>query len=371
MIGPLLRPRVFSAYPVMLLYLGLAIASHPANSLSTADNPLQFDDAPLESPIDYPDWFKIGFLELKEDLAQAVAQGKQGLIVYFGQEHCAYSERLMEVNFQTPDIVEYTRRYFDVVPVDIWSPETLTTPDGAVLSQRDYALALDTNFTPSLVFYDATGQVVLQLRGYYPPYLFRAALEYVADGHYAREAFRAYIARGDPTLRFEPGDLIDEPFFVPPPHNLDRRHLVSEQPLAVFFEQGNCHACDILHTQPLQRPEVRALLDKIESVQLDMWSDAPVIKPNGQPSTAHQWAADLGIFYAPTIVFFDERGREVIRVDSVVRQFRLRRVLDYVVNRGYRKTPGFLGPVHTTRGAALLPQNVLGKARGERFSEPK
>ena len=34
-------------------------------------------------------------------------------------------------------------------------------------------------------------------------------------------------------------------------------------------------------------------------------------------------------------------------------------------------SPVVLGPVHTTRDAALLPQNVAGKARGERFSGSK
>jgi len=337
------RPHSYPARTVLLLYLWLTIAPHASPARSTADDPLQFDDAPLESAIEYPDWFKIGFLELKEDLAQAIAEGKRGLIVYFGQERCAYCRMLMQVNFQTPDIVDYTKRYFAVVPVDIRGTETLTTPNGETLSQRDYALALDTNFTPSLVFYDATGQIALRLRGYYPPYQLRAALEYVADRHHLRESFAAYMARGDPTLRFEPGDLIEETFFSPPPHNLDRTGFASERPLAVFFEQGNCHACDILHTQPLQHATVRTRLEQIESVQLDMWSDMPVIKPDGKPSTARAWARDLDIFYAPSIVFFDGHGREIIRVDSVVRQFRLRRVLDYIVSRGYLSEPSFPG----------------------------
>jgi thioredoxin-related protein len=224
------------------------------------------------------------------------------------------------------------------------------TPSGESLSQREFAQELGTTFTPSLVFYDADGQLVFRLRGYYPPYQFRAALEYVAGGHYQRERFPVYMARGDQTLRFEPGDLIEEPFFSPPPHNLDRSRMAAELPLVVFFEQGDCHACDILHTQPLRRPTVRRLFERFESVQLDMWADTPLIKPDGQPSTARKWAEELGIFYAPSIVFFDERGREIIRVDSVVHFFRLRNVLNYVVSRGYLSEPNFLRwSAHTRR----------------------
>ncbi|MGD8957196.1 MAG: thioredoxin fold domain-containing protein [Chromatiaceae bacterium] len=327
-------------------YVALMLAALAANGAVGAAvddiDPMQFDDTPLEDLLEYPGWFKQGFLALDEDLEEAVAGGKQGIIVYFGQKRCAYCKMLMEVNFKTPDIVTYTRQHFDVIPIDIWSPEEVTTPSGKSSSQREFAQELGTDFTPSLVFYDADGRIALRLRGYYPPYQFRAALEYVAGGHYLRERFPVYMARGDQTLRFEPGDLVEEPFFSPPPHNLDRSHFPAELPLVVFFEQGDCHACDILHTQPLRRPSVRQLLNRFDSVQLDMWSDVPLIKPDGKRSTAREWAKELGIFYAPSILFFDENGNEIIRVDSVVHLFRLRNILNYVVSRGYLTEPNFL-----------------------------
>jgi len=320
----------------------LLIAAGPAASATAEDDPLQFDDTPLDALLEYPDWFKQSFLELDDDLQEALDAGKKGIVVYFGQKRCAYCKMLMQVNFQTPDIVSYTRKHFDVIPIDIWSPEQLTTPSGETMSEREFSQKLGTNFTPSLVFFDSEGQVALRLRGYYPPYQFRAALEYVAGGHYLREKFPVYMARGDKTLRFEAEDLVEEPFFTPPPHNLDRSHFPAELPLVVFFEQGDCHACDILHTQPLRRKAVRQLFDRFESVQLDMHADTPVITPDGTRSTAREWARELGIFYAPSILFFDENGREIIRVDSVVHLFRLRNVLNYVISRGYVTEPNFL-----------------------------
>jgi len=325
----------------VLLFAGLLWIAAPASAADPVDA-VNFDDTPLENLLEYPSWFKQSFLELDDDLKEATQAGKKGIIVYFGQKRCAYCKMLMEVNFQTPDIVSYTRQNFDVIPIDIWSPEAVTTPSGESFSEREFAQHMGTNFTPSLVFYDTEGRVALRLRGYYPPYQFRAALEYVADGHYLRERFPVYMARGDKTLRFEPGDLIEEAFFSPPPYNLDRSRFPSELPLVVFFEQGDCHACDILHTQPLRRKTVRNLFNRFESVQLDMWADTPLIKPDGQPSTARRWAEELGIFYAPSIVFFDEHGREIIRVDSVVHFFRLRNVLNYVISRGYLTEPNFL-----------------------------
>jgi thioredoxin-related protein len=242
---------------------------------------------------------------------------------------------LMQVNFGLEDIVSYTRSHFDLIPIDIWGIDEVTDLQGKVLTEREYALRESTNFTPSLIFYDKDGKEALRLRGYYPPYKFRAALEYVADGHYQRESFRDYLARGEEAMVFEPGDLNEQDFFSPPPYYLDRSRMAGERPLVVFFEQGECHACDVLHGQPLREPAIHSLFQRFDNVQLDMWSDTPVVTPDGRRTTARQWARDLGLFYAPSILFFDQQGREIIRVDSVVRFYRLRNVLNYITSGGY------------------------------------
>jgi thioredoxin-related protein len=306
-----------------------------------ADKTLEFDDFPLEEPLEYPSWFKESFLYLQDDLREAVEAGKKGIIVYFGQQRCAYCKMLMEVDFGLTDIVLYTRKHFDVIPIDIWNPEEVRDLKGRVLTAREYALREGTTFTPSLIFYDERGEEALRLRGYYPPYKFRAALEYVADDHYQRESFNEYLERADPTLTFELGEMNEEDFFLPPPHNLDRSRIPGERPLVVFFEQRDCHACDILHSQPLRDPAINRGFQGFDNVQLDMWSDTPVITPDGRKTTAKAWAKSLGLFYAPSLVFFDEQGKEIIRVDSVVRFYRLRGVLNYVNSRGYLLEPHF------------------------------
>ena len=168
-----MHSRLF-IYPFILYCL-----LHCSNSLGAteSDDPFLFDDVPLTELITYPEWFKESFLDLQEDLDEALDNDKQGIIVYFGQKRCAYCKRLMEVNFKLPDIVQYTRSNFDVIPIDIWSPEELTTPTGESTTEREYALKMRTNFTPSLIFYTRDGRVALRLRGYYAPYQFRAALE--------------------------------------------------------------------------------------------------------------------------------------------------------------------------------------------------
>ena len=335
MIDLLMKKRLV-LWTVLLLSL-----CRQAPAIESEEDVFAFDDFPLEELLQYPDWFKKSFLELPADLQEALDEDKQGIIVYFGQKRCAYCKMLLDVNFGLSDITTYTRRHFDIIPIDIWSTEEMTTLEGETLTQREFALREKTNFTPSLIFFDAEGKEALRLRGYYPPYQFRAALEYVADSHYRNESFPDYLARGESGTAFEPGDLNEEDFFIPPPHNLDRSRFPGQRPLVVYFEQGNCHACDVLHGQPLRDPAINRLVREFDNVQLDIRSDTPVITPDGRRTDARRWAKELGLFYTPSLLFFDERGREVIRVDSVVRFYRLRNVINYITSRGYLSQPDY------------------------------
>jgi thioredoxin-related protein len=333
-----LRHAIFATAAFLLLTGGHASA---AGELGDEDDFPLFDDQPLAEPHPFPDWFKLSFLDIGEDIAEAAAAGKAGIAVYFGQKYCAYCRQFLEKDLAREDVRTYLLKHFDVIGIDIHGHRSVTDLSGEVLDETQYAVREQTNFTPSVVFYNTDGREVLRLRGYYPPYRFRAALEFVADGHYRNETFREYLARADVPLIFEPGDLSEEPFFLPGPYMLDRSRLPAERPLVVFFEQGKCHSCDVLHTGPLNDPEIRARLQQFENVQLSYWADTPVVTPSGVRTTAREWAEQLGLFYTPTLIIFDRDGSEIIRIDSVVQFYRLRNLLDYVLSGGYREYPTF------------------------------
>ena len=316
-----------------------AVATDNADGLDEVD---QFTDVPRYRDLQYPDWFKQSFLDLREDVKEAAEAGKSGIAIYFGQKHCAYCQAFLEIDLGKPDIVTYLRRHFDVIPLDIFSDREVTDVQGASLSEKEFSIRENTHFTPSLIFYNTEGDEVLRLRGFYPPYKFRAALEYVADGHYQNYSFRDYLARADPTFAFEEGGLNQDELFAEPPYLLDRSHFAADRPLVVVFEQGDCHACDVLHTEPLGETEIRDRLKQFDVVQLDMWADTPLLTPDGRKLTAKGWAGQLGLFYTPTLMFFDEHGKEIVRIDSVVKFHRLKGVLDYVLGKGYLKEPTYL-----------------------------
>lgn len=321
-----------------LLLLALLIIRPALASIDTAE---VFDDQPLSDDLILPEWFKVSFLDLQEDLNEAVQHGKQGIILYFGQKRCAYCKAHLENNWGQKDILAYTHKHFDVIPINIRGQKEVIGMDGNGYTEKEFAIKYETNFTPSLVFFNREGNMVLRLLGYRPPYHFRAALEYVADSHYQQEPFPDYMARAEEAFSFGKDTLNAHDAFLPPPYALDRSHFAAERPLMVAFERRNCHACDVLHAEALSDPRIHQLLQQLDVVQLDMRETTPVLTPGGQKITASQWAEQLQLDYAPTLIFFDEKGREIIRIDSVVWFYRLHNVLNYVISKGYRQFPTF------------------------------
>ena len=324
-------------------HLFLCLATTPLFSFSCLafDDEFKFDDRPLTTPLILPDWFKLSFLEIADDINEVKNKNKKGLIIYFGQKYCPYCKAHMINNWQQDDIVKYTQKYFDVVAINVKGQKPVLSFAGISYTEKTFSAYKKTNFTPSTLFYNTQGKEVLRLRGYRPPYQFRAALEYVADAHFEKETFKNYLARAEFALNFGKDELNTNEAFNAPPHMLDRRLIKAQQPLMVVFERKRCHACDVLHGGPLTHPEIETQLIQLDVVQLDVNSEQPVITPNGEKIKAKDWATKLDINYSPTILFFDERGKEIIRIESVVWFYRLRNVLKYVLEGGYKKYPTF------------------------------
>jgi len=329
--------KISITFSILLFLFSNAVYSAAQQESGTTDSTLSFDDSMLSEELIYPDWFKLSLGDLSDDLAEAKNAGKKGIITYFGQKRCAYCEQFFKTSLADTDIQNYLRKYYDVIAFDIWDIDDVIDTDGKKYSERELAIHYKANFTPSLVFYDIDGKPIFRLRGYYPPYKFRAALQYVTEEFYKEETFSDYFARANPGEYFLLGGLNERDFFLPEPYDLAALHS-NMKPTAVFFEQGNCHTCDLLHGGPLAKEESIKEIEKMNSIQLNMWADTPVITPKGKKTTAKDWARSLDIFYAPSIVFFDAEGNEIIRVDSVANFYRLWGVLDYVNQEGYKQS---------------------------------
>ena len=305
-----------------------------AFSLAVLGSAMAQDPAP--HAIDIPRWFTESFLDLREDIRDAAAEGRR-LMVYFGQDGCPYCTRLMTTSFSQRDIVAKTRRHFVAIALNLWGDREVTWVDGQVMSEKALARNLGVQFTPTLLFFDEQGAVVARLNGYYPPHRLDAVLDYAARGGARGQTLSEYLA----SAVKEPASprLHAEPFFVAAPHDLSRR--AGGKPLAVVFETPYCSACDELHGEGFRRDEVRALLRRFDVAQLQPGTPARLTTPDGRATTAAAWARELDVTYTPTIVFFDAGGKEVFRMEAYLRPFHLASSFEYVAEAAYVAEPSF------------------------------
>jgi len=327
-------------YSILLIYIMVVVCGAAIPAESPAAQTTAFQDQPLIEPLVLPEWFKLSFLDLREDLDEA-KRNKRGLIIYFGRHDCPYCKALLEHNWGMPDIVKYTRAHFDVVAIDVLGNRQVTDLNGKEQSEKAFAIASQAQFTPTLYLYDNRGKLALKLTGYRPPYQFRAALEYTADHHQLEGSFRQYLARAETAYSYGTDTLNEYADFHPPSFLDSYSQHKHDKPLLIVFERTHCHACDVLHAGPLNDPQIRKMLDQMDAVQLDMWRDIKVNMPDGKQTTSKHWADELDLSYAPTLIFYDANGKEIIRVSSVLGFYRLHGILRYVLSGGYRQYPNY------------------------------
>lgn len=287
---------------------------------------------------EYPDWFKQSFLNLPDDMEEANASGKR-LVLFFYQQGCPYCNALVERNLSQKDIAAKVKKHFDIIGLNMWGDRDVTYFNNRQYIEKDLALALKVQFTPTLIFFDESGKVILRLNGYRTPSKFNVDLDYAALHKEKQMGYLEYVKAHLPKL-VTSKTMHTEDFFSGAPYNL-AANKSKPGPIAVFFEQKDCPDCDTLHSKVLPDQELRTLIKGFQAIQLDMWSKTPVTTPDGKKLTAREWAKQLEIRFAPSIVLFDSAGKEIIRSEGLFKVFHTQGIFDYVLSKAYQQQPSF------------------------------
>lgn len=288
---------------------------------------------------EYPSWFKQSFLDFNDDIEEANSAGKR-IIIFFHQPGCPYCNALVERNFAQKNIEEKVKKSFDVITINMWGDRTITYVDGKQYTEKSLAVALKVQFTPTVLLFNEKGEVVLRLNGYRSPQRFTVDLDYVAQHQETKTGYREYVKANMPA-EASSKKMHSENFFNSPPYDLRRKSGSKAKNIAVFFEQKDCPNCDFMHTKILPDKELRSIIERFDNVQLDMWSKTELITPSGKKTSARQWAKDLDIKYAPSIVVFNEKGEEIIRSEAFFKVFHTQGIFNYVLSGEYKKEPSF------------------------------
>jgi thioredoxin-related protein len=106
--------------------------------------------------------------------------------------------------------------------------------------------------------------------------------------------------------------------------------------LLVYFGQDGCPYCTQLMVINFSQ---RAIVDKTRkhfvAIALNLWGDREVTWVDGRVMREKDLATMLDVQFTPTLLFFDERGRVVARLNGYYPPQRFEAVLDYVA--GHRE----------------------------------
>lgn len=296
--------------------------------------------AQLASPhaIDIPRWFSLSLLDFKDEIPEAARQGKR-VMVYFGQDGCPYCKALMQANFGPGPIADKTKKHFVSIAINIWGDADVTWIDGRKTSEKALARELGVQFTPTLLFFETDGRLVLRVNGYQPPERFTHLLDWVIERREREVSLAEHLATQlkEPAL---PAARAPRPYLLRDP----ARQLARAgrgRPLAVLFESPACRSCVEMHDEAFARPGLKTLLARFDVARLLPGEPAALVTPDGRRSDARAWARDLKIDLYPTVLFFDAQGREVFRFDGYLRPFHVESAFDYVASGAYRTEPQF------------------------------
>lgn len=147
-------------------------------------------------------WMRDTFKDLREDLAEANAEGKRFAII-FEQRGCIYCKKMHEEVFPVPEIDAYIKANFFVIQMNMFGDVEVTDFDGETLSEKDMARKWGILFTPTMMFFPeevaegktAPQAAVTQMPGAFGKGTTLAMLIFVKEKIYETdEPFQKYVA---------------------------------------------------------------------------------------------------------------------------------------------------------------------------------
>jgi thioredoxin-related protein len=102
----------------------------------------------------------------------------------------------------------------------------------------------------------------------------------------------------------------------------------------IYFGQEGCPYCkQLIEINFSQKSIVDKARRSLVSIPLDIWGDREVTWTDGTRLPEKRFAAFLKVQFTPTLLFLDERGRVIARVNGYYPPHRLEAVLDWVAGR--------------------------------------
>jgi thioredoxin-related protein len=120
-------------------------------------------------------------------------KGARPLAVLFETPYCAGCDEMHREGFGRPEIKAQLAK-FDVARFSLGDSSVVVTPHGKKLPAAEWARELNITYTPSIVFFDASGREVFRIEAYLRPFHLAGSFDYVSSGAYASQpSFQRFL----------------------------------------------------------------------------------------------------------------------------------------------------------------------------------
>jgi thioredoxin-related protein len=138
-------------------------------------------------------FFTLNMGDLKGELADARAAGRQALLVMFEQEGCPGCAHMRRNVLSRAEVQDYYRKHFVNLTVDIHGSVPLKDTTGRDATEKSYAQGAKVRMTPTFVFYDLNGAEIVRYAGpLETPEEFILLGQFVATGAHKKSTFAQY-----------------------------------------------------------------------------------------------------------------------------------------------------------------------------------
>ncbi|MBW9260971.1 MAG: thioredoxin fold domain-containing protein [Candidatus Thiodiazotropha sp. (ex. Lucinisca nassula)] len=273
-----------------------------------------------------PDWFKESFLEIADDVDEASESGKH-VLLFFQLNGCPYCDRMLSEIFETDPLMSYIQEHFDVIAINVRGDREIAYNEELSTTEKKLSEQLNVWATPGIIFLDTNNKPVVRVDGYRSPDRFKHILHYVADKIYKEQKLATYLHQQlkDNIYSLRPNALFSD--FT----DLSR----ISGPLAVIFEDSQCHDCDEFHEHTLADEAVIKELKQFTILRLDASSKAPLVDVNGNTTTPAEWARQLQMTYRPGVTLFAD-GKLLRRYDSLLFRHHFKEGFRWISSGSYK-----------------------------------
>lgn len=102
-------------------------------------------------------FFDTTFGDFSEELANAKAQGKKGVIIMFEMDECPFCHRMRTTVLNRPDVQAYFKKHFLLFHVDVEGDIEITDFQGNATTMKAFAAQNRVRATPVFQYFDLEG----------------------------------------------------------------------------------------------------------------------------------------------------------------------------------------------------------------------